>query len=176
MANNRHVEVLRSGAGAWNLWLATERLKDYTFRPDLSGADLGCLQLQHVDLSRADLVGADLAGACLRHANLTLASLDRASLAGAELRAADLWYASIDGADFVDADLFHAAFGSDRTDLSLAGLAGTKHEARRMNGTTVGFDTLLKTVAGLKLRPDRRDEVQAFLVRCGVPEWVLDLL
>jgi uncharacterized protein YjbI with pentapeptide repeats len=176
MADRRHLEALQRGALDWNVWLADERRKDYAFRPDLSGADLRGRPLEFIDLSRANLSGANLDGANLRHGSLALANLTRTTLSGAGLRTVDLWYAQLDESDFRDADLFHAAFGSDRTDLSQARLTGTQHGNGEMAGTTVGVDTILATCTGLRRRPHRRDEVTDFLVRCGIPADALHLL
>jgi uncharacterized protein YjbI with pentapeptide repeats len=94
---------------------------------DLTGADLGSMELQGSDLrgaffestrlDGADLRGADLAGAVLAHASLRGAKLDGARLAGANLGRATLTGASLVGADLTGAELM----GTDLTGAVLRG-------------------------------------------------------
>src|SRR5687768_5236735 len=76
MANPKHVELVRQGAGAIRAWR-----KKYPAT---------ILALQGAALQGADLRGADLQGANLRRANL-----EGADLRGANLEGADLAYASL---------------------------------------------------------------------------------
>ncbi len=75
MANQEHVEKLRKGARAWNVWRGKQ-------------ADVPALS--EANLSEVDLSGADLRGAKLPRASLGVADLDRANLSGANLSGAEL--------------------------------------------------------------------------------------
>ncbi len=86
MADEKHLEILRSGVEAWNIWYnATSR-----GFADLRGASLACTDLAGVNLTGgqlqdADLRYVDLHGADLRGADFTGARLERANLRAARL-------------------------------------------------------------------------------------------
>jgi len=86
MADDKHVEILRLGAEAWNSWYRGSRNQF----ADLNGAQLSCQSLAGVNLARAklrdaDLRYTDLTGADLRGADLTGTKLGRAILCRARL-------------------------------------------------------------------------------------------
>ena len=114
MANERHLEILRQGAEAWNAW----RRDNAGTRPDLCGADL-----RKVNLSRADLSQVNLIGAVLRDVDLREGQLSRADLRGAVLRGADLNAADLSGANLGGAHVNRANLGAanlNGTDLTRA--------------------------------------------------------
>lgn len=118
MANAEQVQLLRSGAAAWNEW----RRRHPAAKPDLAGAQLRGLDLSSADLSATDLRRADLRGTILRDARLTGAWLDEANLFKAVLEAADLDGAALLGAQFLNcAQLVTARnWAAARRDPSLA--------------------------------------------------------
>ena len=107
MANQEHLDLLKQGSSAWNVWRAQHK----EVRPDLSSADLG-----FADLSGATLSYANFSEAILREADLGFADLSGATLTGADLSFADLSGANLRFANFSSADLI-------RADLSSANLS-----------------------------------------------------
>ena len=115
MANQRHLEKIKQGVDAWNMWIRSSGE-----RPDLRDADLKGMNLKGYYLKEAQLKGAQLNGAnlhkaklgdaYLRRANLTGANLTEASLAGANLRHAVLRNATIKKANLRRADLSYVNF------------------------------------------------------------------
>ena len=101
MAHQEHIDLLKQGTDAWNVWRSEHR----EIRPDLSGAKLSGADLNEADLSEADLRGAYLSRANLSRANLSRANLSRADLSEADLSEADLSEARIDGTVFGNVDL-----------------------------------------------------------------------
>jgi uncharacterized protein YjbI with pentapeptide repeats len=116
MANEKHLEILRQGVKAWNLW----REANSDVRPDLRKADLGIADLRKANLTGVDLEsselgsahldGADLSGANLRFAHLANATLTGANLVGAKMSGsllfmARLEHANLTGARLIDANL-----------------------------------------------------------------------
>jgi uncharacterized protein YjbI with pentapeptide repeats len=153
MPNPDHLERLRKGVDAWNVW----RSKEPLVQPDLRRAELSAAHLFGANLSEADLREAALSlanlshaklqGADLRNSNLTQASLFQANLVGAKLKGADLSSAKLGGANLSQADLREARLyganlvGSDlsqadlrRTCLSAACLIGAKLEGADLSG------------------------------------------
>jgi uncharacterized protein YjbI with pentapeptide repeats len=128
MANKQHLEILKTGVGAWNKW----RDKNFIISPDLKGvnlydADLDNLNLSGTDLREANLRGAhlansDLRGANLNDANLRDANLTNSDLSGANLDDASLRDANLTGANLNGANLRGAhLINSDLTDAHLTG-------------------------------------------------------
>jgi uncharacterized protein YjbI with pentapeptide repeats len=98
MADSEQVQLLRSGATAWNDW----RRQHPDAQPDLAGAPLRGLDLSSADLRDADLRRADLRGTILRSARLTRARLDEANFFKAVLDGADLDGAVLLAAQFLN--------------------------------------------------------------------------
>ncbi|MFC5861973.1 pentapeptide repeat-containing protein [Acidicapsa dinghuensis] len=145
MANSEHLEKIKQGQQAWNLW----REQNSEIKPDLSGADLSGIRLRganlhDVNLSKvnfggeADFIGVHLAGvtmpkADLFKAKLVKATLNHADLSGANLRQANLhranlWWANLSGADLYGANLRWATLyeaNLSNADLRNANLQGT---------------------------------------------------
>jgi mannose-6-phosphate isomerase-like protein (cupin superfamily) len=118
MANQAHLDLLRSDVDAWNEW----RQANPGARPDLSEADLTAADLVMANLTNAELAGANLALANLRGADLRGADLSAANLIGARLLGVDLVGANLSGADLSTAeDLtqeeLDETLGDDRTAL-----------------------------------------------------------
>jgi hypothetical protein len=158
MASQEHVDLLKQGARAWNIW----RGKHLDIRPDLSEANLSVANLSVANLSRADLSRADLNRANLSVANLSVANLGRAYLMGVDLNRADLIEADLNGADLSGAYLMGAyLMGADLgvADLSGANLSGANLSGANLSGANLSdaiigetiLDNLdLRTVTGLE--------------------------
>lgn len=101
MANEKHLEILRQGAKAWNEW----RENNPEEKPDLSGADLKEADLSGANLRKTDLRKANLNGASLYGADLREANLSRADLRETNLKEADLSGADLSRSDFRRASL-----------------------------------------------------------------------
>jgi len=103
MANREHLDRLRAGVEAWNLWRAGDSVI-----PDLSEANLSRFNLNKYDLSRADMFETDLSGAELVEANVNKANLRQTNLAGSNLEDANFRWAVLDYADLSAARLVRA--------------------------------------------------------------------
>jgi hypothetical protein len=187
MANPEHVEILKQGVRAWNLW----RVGHKSVHPDLSDADLigavltGAVltgtNLSHADLSRATFVGADLIGA-----DLSRADLSRADFSNADLSRAVISPAVIDNVDFRETNLSHADLSNSlilSVDFSDTVLVGADLTGVRLGNTTfAGID--LSEVKGLEtidhfgpssigvdtIYKSRGKIPEVFLRGCGLPE------
>ena len=126
MASQGHVVLLRASVNEWNDW----RSKNPTIVPDLSGADLGELNLAGAQLFRANLTGAHLTGARLVGANLTRATLFRADCGEANLSRAFLARANLSQAELLKADLRGA-------DLSISYLVRSNLSGANMSGANL---------------------------------------
>jgi uncharacterized protein YjbI with pentapeptide repeats len=126
MANPEHLARLKSGVAAWNAW----RQENNAVRPDLSGADLHCECLDHVDLHGADLRGADLTHAIFHEANFCDADMSNATVVGT-----NFCQAQLRGAIMVKANVHRTNF--DRADLTGANLTGANLERTMLVGTIV---------------------------------------
>jgi Pentapeptide repeats (8 copies) len=138
MANEEHVDRLRSGVGAWNAW----REEKPDIRVDLSEAHLRGEDLIRADLRGANLIRADLSNAKLRGANLRGATVVGADLMGADLSWADLSStnfrtAELSGADLSGADLRRAYL----VDANLVGANLIWADLRRAKLAGVNFKT-----------------------------------
>ncbi|HEY3307520.1 MAG TPA: pentapeptide repeat-containing protein [Desulfuromonadaceae bacterium] len=81
---------------------------------DLSGKNLGGLQLVGVNLSRCNLKGVDLSHANMERADLEESSLERADLTGANLRMSNLRLSGMTGANLENAILDGAVWRDGR--------------------------------------------------------------
>ena len=115
---------------------------------DLSVCKLTGAQLQGADLRYADLVGSQLAGANLAVAKLRHARLRGCPMEGAILKGADLAGADLSGAKLGDADLAGANLLG--TDLSAADLSGVSGLTRVQLKSTRG-DVKTRLPPGLRL-------------------------
>ncbi len=125
MANQEHLDILRQGVKVWNQW----RKENPDIDPDVSEADISCLQLGHADFLRANLSGANLSGANLSGANLSGANFEGANLSKAGLRGANFTVTNLKGADLSHTNLWDAHFGNlnaGYVDLSGANLSNTQ--------------------------------------------------
>lgn len=99
MTNQQHVDLLKQGTDAWNIWRQTYP----TIMPDLHEEDLSGLQLNEANLRNVNFSGAKLSGAALSKANL-----EYANLVGADLSKVNLSEANLQGADLSAALLTEA--------------------------------------------------------------------
>lgn len=155
MANQEHLEILKSGVEAWNAWREENRdvLLDLSYanltkadligaelnEANLGGANLIGAKLSAAHLSQAHLGGAHLGGVILRGANLGAADLTKADLIGAHLGGANLGAASLDGANLSGAYLGGA-------NLSEAYLGGANLMATHLSATNLRAAVLFETV------------------------------
>ncbi len=193
MANSEQLELLRSGAQAWNAW----RTNNPDTKVDLRQALLVGFDLRQANLSDADLSQAHLGGAYLDRAKLTGAKiregrLFRAHLGGADLKGADLQGADLGGAHLSGADLTNANLSKSRlrgANLYGAALTGANLSSaqvgrtifgnvdlRDVNGleeiehaeaSTVGLDTYLASKGQIP---------EAFLIGAGIPREIIGFL
>jgi hypothetical protein len=180
VANEEHVERLKSGIEAWNEWR-----KENQVWPDLEGADLGGADLEGADLSVANLSGSDLRSASLARVNLSSAKLSHANLTRVDLFHTDLSYADLSytdlrgailasatlmGAELRGAQLIGVTFGFAsvlKVDLSDArGIEDITHYAPSLVDTV----TLERTAQGLENNPSRQGAVETFLRGAGLQE------
>ena len=103
MANQNHVNILKSEVENWNKC----RMKNanFTFSPNLMNADLNGADLSGAELIIANLEGAELRNARLARANLIGANLYQADLSGAILSEANFTEANLSGANLSGVDL-----------------------------------------------------------------------
>lgn len=106
MSNQEHLDILRSGANAWNQWRREKRV----IVADLTRADLRGTNLAGVNLHRALLTDANCEGVTLVDANVSQANLTAANLTGANLMRADFSRANLNKAILNHADLDKAIF------------------------------------------------------------------
>jgi uncharacterized protein YjbI with pentapeptide repeats len=106
MANQKQLEILKSGVDAWNKWRREwpDAKIDLT-HADLKNAYLFLADLKEASLYFADCRGAHLSGANLREVNFKLANLSDANLSGAHLVEANLSDANLNRAYLVNANL-----------------------------------------------------------------------
>lgn len=177
MADDSHMEVIRQGVRAWNIW----REQNPTIQPKLEGANLEGYNLAGIDLSGAKLLWTNLSNANLQKANLRGAHVSSANLEGANLRLANLSTARIHKANLSKSFLLWADFRGTylaRTNLSRAVL-----------WETVFLDTDLTEVKGLDgiihngpSSVDYRTVAKShglpryFLVACGMTAKLADFL
>lgn len=148
MANQQHVDTLRSSREQWNKW----RQDHPELKPDLKEANLQGLDLRWYDLSEADLFNANLTKADMRHAKLNKADLNRATLVDVRLlrgsfNDANLADANFSGADLRDcifhrANLFKTCFA--RADLSRSDICEGKFYKTDLSKTKLSGANLMK--------------------------------
>ena len=157
MADEKALEVIKSGVKAWNIWRKSGHgeaqamlARRWHFKPPSASAfpDLQHADLEGLDLMDCDLTDCNLQGAILRHANLTTAAMQRANLShanldGAILEFADLTHASLVRASLVGANL-HTAF-LPHADLSSANLATATLTETHLESATMRGSSLYAT-------------------------------
>ena len=134
-----HVEILRRGPKAWNVW----RKQSAPLIPQLSGValTLGERQMGPVSGGPINLAYAKLKGASFRFATLSGANLERADLSDADLTnarldGANLSYANLSGALLDHADLAEAKLM--KANLSGASLQTAQGLTERQLFSTIG--------------------------------------
>lgn len=175
--NDSHMEVIRQGVEAWNIW----REENPAIQPELEGANLEGYNLAGINLSGSRLLWASLASANLQKANLRGAHVSSANLVGADLRLANFSTARIHKANLSNSILLWTDFRGAylaRSNLSEAIL-----------WETVFLDSDLTEVEGLATlihngpsNLDYRTVVKSagipryFLVACGMPDKLADCM
>jgi len=101
MANQAHLDLLKTNRNRWNVW----RDEEPDIEPDLSRINLSGANLNGANLCNADLREANLSEAQLIEADLSRANLDRANLSGANLSEAHLNHAFLEEANLSKANL-----------------------------------------------------------------------
>jgi len=124
MANKKQIKIIRSGIAKWNEW----REKSCGIIPDLSGANLNCLDLRDANLYRTDLSGAilrdaNLIGADFREARLYRADVSDVNISGTDFYGADLYRADFSGTNLSSSDLSYVDLSY--ADLNQANLTGS---------------------------------------------------
>jgi uncharacterized protein YjbI with pentapeptide repeats len=127
VANPEHLEMVKKGTSAWNLWRGAH--------PGV-GVELANANLKGVLLWEGDFSGADFSGA-----DLTEASLGRTHFTGANLNKANLGKALLFRADLSEADLTGAIL--NRANVTEANLTRAQ-----MNGTRLIEATMIETDLG----------------------------
>jgi pentapeptide repeat protein len=125
LAESAHLEILRHGPKAWNVWRAQN--PDQIPNLDDAALTLGERQLGPINGGPINLHSAHLRWALLRCAALSNAKFEDADLFGA-----DLTYARLDGANFKAANLSHAL-------LDYADLRGTILTKTNLKGTNLRY-------------------------------------
>ncbi|MEZ4714391.1 MAG: toll/interleukin-1 receptor domain-containing protein [Caldilineaceae bacterium] len=133
MAKEKHVAILKEGAGVWNKW----KVENPVWPADFSNADLRFLDLSGADLTNAHLDGADLSGADLSHVNLSYTELSFAKLYDTKLMGTILNDAYLYNTDFTSAKMGYAVLGK----LDLRGAKGLE-KVRHNSPSTIGIDTI----------------------------------
>jgi TIR domain-containing protein/pentapeptide repeat protein len=182
MANPEHLQILKQGVEAWNVW----RHQNWDIRPDLHGADLRNASLDGADLRHVRLHMVNLEGASLYGAELEEAIFYGASLDGADLRSANLYAANLGGVSLRGADLSGAYLV--RANLGGADLRGADVSEVWLSNTIFG-NTNLTDVVGLETchheGPSPLDHSTlatsgplplAFLRGCGLPDALIEYL
>ena len=188
MANPEHLKILKQGVEQWNMW----REEHTGLTPDLSGAELGEVDLHDARLQGANLRGADLHGANLNGANLHGGRLYAANLQHTQLIGAKLNGVRFDGADLTSAHLENATLRGTRflgANLTGALLSGTDFSRAVTGMTNLGYNDL-SAAKGLEavvhggpsfigidtIYLSRGKIPEAFLRGCGVPEEFIDFI
>src|SRR5215217_3922941 len=169
MADQTHLEILRQGLDAWNLW----REQYPAIKPDLSEADLkwqpygpysrDVSRLSGRNFSRTNLSEADLSGAYLSKADLSEADFSKADIGGLDLSGLDLHGLdlsgknlsgkNLSGADLSEADLSEANLSEadlsganlSRAGLSWANLSRADLSEVDLSGADLRCSTLVQT-------------------------------
>lgn len=197
MANEEHLAILKQGVEVWNKWreanpdVRPDLSKTNLYEADLRWANLSETNLSKVNLGRADLSWADLSVADLVEANLIRTNLSETNLSWANLTRASLWMADFRESNFMAANLREADLHS--ANLVAGNLRETDLHRTDLNGTKVGWCTFgnvnLSETKGLEtvehegpstigidtLQRSQGKIPEAFLQRCGLSNWQIEL-
>jgi hypothetical protein len=160
MANPEHLERLRAGVAAWNVW----RSHDNTV-VDLSGTNL----------VNADLAGINFQGARLHSVMFNAAKLSGARFSQAKLVGSSFAAANLSNADFTNAALDYVSFlaaNMASANLSRCELGFTAFAHANLQGAT-GLETCLHLApSSVDLSTIKRSGLlpKAFLQGCGLPD------
>src|SRR5947209_10211015 len=147
MANEEHLDRIKSGIDGWNDW----RRNNDDVIPELTQADLRGAELTGADLAQAHLEGADMRGVKLARADLSEADLYLAQLQDTDLSEADLSEASLYKADLTGASLLRARL--HEANLSEAILSGARLQEANLSYALLVRTTMLNSnLTKVKLR------------------------
>jgi uncharacterized protein YjbI with pentapeptide repeats len=140
MADQRLLEILKRGSGAWNEWAKKNQRRHADeglvgWGVDLNGADLRHLDLMDANLKGADLRNAELSGACLLRADLREVDLRDSNLNSANLNSAKLMSGDLDGAKLCGATMNGA-------ELRYAKLRGANLSGANLSGAELTYASL----------------------------------
>jgi len=172
MANKEHIEIIQSGAAAWNKW----RDQNREIRPNLAQANLNKMNLIEANFDKVILIGASLKGTNVRNANFREADLHGAHLVEANMSFAELAYANLANTElretnFLGANLSHANFDSARLYHTILGGANLKSVRNLGSCVHLGPSVIdHQTIAKARKLP------LTFLRGCGLPDSLIDYL
>src|SRR5712692_9764677 len=174
MANQKHLDLLKSDTKAWNEWRMKPRhIQIDLSEADLSGAQLSGANLIAVDLSRANLSGADLSNSYLDGADLIGADLSYADLSQSGLWKADLSGANLTGACLQETNLRFANLSvADLKDANLIGtnLSGTNLSRANLTGC------LIHAISAWKVHLEDATQANLVITDEGEPSITVDSL
>src|SRR5215217_6764407 len=201
MADQTHLEILRQGLDAWNLWREqypaikpdlseadlkwqpygpysrdVSRLSGRNFsRTNLSEADLSGAYLSKADLSEADFSEADLSGAILSKANLSEADLSKAHIGGLDLSGLDLHGLDLSGKNLSGKNLSEANLSEadlSGANLSRAGLSWANLSRADLSEVDLsGADLRCSTLVQTNLERTTLEGCRIY----GISAWSLNL-
>lgn len=152
MANEEHLEILKSGSEVWNRWRRENPGSTIDLRGAyLPGADLGNANLEGVSLQHAKLQNSNLRMARLQDSKAWEAHLQGTDLQGANLREANLLGAELSGADLQGADLHGSSFesaGLQKANLQRADLGSANFQYADLEGAVLAKAKLQRTDFG----------------------------
>lgn len=140
MANQKQLEILKSGVENWNEY----RANNVEVTPNFRQAKLSSIDLSNAHLGLADFSGADLSGADFSGASLYMASFRNVNLFETNFKNADLSSANLCDADLKSADLSHVHMGN--ADLSGANLTNAILRGAIFYRTNLSGANLSKTI------------------------------
>lgn len=153
MANPEHLAILNKGVEVWNKW----REENPKVIPDLSGAQVGWLNLPGINfykanLSEAKLIATELGSATLEKANLSKSNLSGADLTQSNLNEANISTSNIYWTNFSEASLYEADLTGSiliKANFSKANLAKVNFTGASIGWTIFGNNDL-SSVSGLE--------------------------
>ena len=131
MPSEKHLEIIKQGVTAWNVW----REKNPQVIPDLRDANLSNNYLRFANFRETNLSRANLWQADLGRADLTRANLSEANLMMAILSTADLTEANLRRAKLTQSNLIETVFTN--ADLSEADLIGASLIRASLRGANI---------------------------------------
>ncbi len=107
MADEEHLDLIRSDVGAWNDWReGYPHILPNLRKAKLAGLDLSGANFNDTNLRRSDLRGANLTGATFRRTDMRRAKMDRATLHGVDFTSTNLIDTSLREASLRDSYIY----------------------------------------------------------------------